>query len=149
MWALDYNRSVAVWVGIIALAGLDAEMGLVLLLYLDLSFERFRSEGRLRDVNDLWQAVYQGAVERVRPITMTTLTTFAALLPLLWATGAGADTMRRLAAPMVGGLASGYFGGLLIFPLVYCLARLVTMRRHFAAERAVVEGGPASGEAPR
>ena len=149
LWALDYNLSVAVWVGIIALAGLDAEMGLVLLLYLDLSFERFRSEGRMRDVNDLWQAVYQGAVQRVRPITMTTLTTFAALLPLLWASGAGADTMRRLAAPMVGGLASGYFGVLLIFPLVYYLARLVTLRRHFAAERAVVEGGPASGKAPR
>ena len=129
LWMLEYNISVAVWVGIIALAGLDAEMGLVLLLYLDLSFERFRAEGRMRNADDLKQAVYEGAVARVRPITMTTLTTFAALLPLLWASGAGADTMRRLAAPMIGGLATGYVGVLLIFPVIYFMARRVTLSR--------------------
>jgi Cu(I)/Ag(I) efflux system membrane protein CusA/SilA len=131
LYALDYNLSVAVWVGIIALAGLDAEMGLVLLLYLDLSFNRFAAEGRMRDPNDLWWAVYQGAVERVRPITMTTLTTFIGLFPLLWASGAGADTMRRLAAPMIGGLATGYIGVLLIFPVIFYLAKRITLHRQF------------------
>ena len=132
LYLLDYNLSVAVWVGIIALAGLDAEMGLVLLLYLDLSFERFKSDGRMRNVNDLWLAVYDGAVQRVRPITMTTMTTFIGLLPLLWASGAGADTMRRLAAPMIGGLITGYVGVLLIFPVVFYIAKRISLRREFA-----------------
>jgi len=131
LYLLDYNLSVAVWVGIIALAGLDAEMGLVLLLYLDLSFNRFRSQGRMRDRNDLWHAVYEGAVERVRPITMTTLTTFIGLIPLLWTSGAGADTMRRLAAPIIGGLATGYFGVLLVFPIVYYIVQHVALHREF------------------
>jgi len=131
LYLLDYNLSVAVWVGIIALAGLDAEMGLVLLLYLDLSFNRFRSQGRMRDPNDLWQAVYHGAVERVRPITMTTLTTFIGLIPLLWTSGAGADTMRRLAAPIIGGLATGYFGVLLVFPIVYYIVQRVALHHEF------------------
>ena len=146
LWALDYNLSVAVWVGIIALAGLDAEMGLVLLLYLDLSFERFRSEDRMRSPQDLWQAVYHGAVERVRPITMTTLTTIIALLPLLWASGAGADTMRRLAAPMIGGLATGYIGVLLVFPVIFYIAKRITMHSEFHTSSieagSVVQGGP-------
>jgi len=131
LYLLGYNLSVAVWVGIIALAGLDAEMGLVLLLYLDLSFNRFQSKGQMRDPNDLWQAVYHGAVKRVRPITMTTLTTFIGLIPLLWASGAGADTMRRLAAPIIGGLATGYVGVLLVFPVVYYLVKRIALYREF------------------
>ncbi len=86
----------------------------------------------MRDPNDLWYAVYHGAVERVRPITMTTMTTFIGLLPLLWASGAGADTMRRLAAPMIGGLATGYLGVLLIFPVVFYIAKRISLRREFS-----------------
>ncbi|MBT8207989.1 MAG: efflux RND transporter permease subunit, partial [Acidimicrobiia bacterium] len=137
LWALEYNMSVAVWVGIIALAGLDAEMGLVLLLYLDLSHKRQASEGCMRDANDLWHAVYRGTLERVRPITMTTMTSFIALTPLLVATGAGADTMRRLAVPVIGGLATGYVGVLLVLPIVYYLIKRTAMLRdsYRAAQR--------------
>ncbi|MFO1051090.1 MAG: efflux RND transporter permease subunit [Planctomycetota bacterium] len=131
LWYLDYEISLAVWVGMIALAGLDAETGLVMLLYLERSFERFRDEGRLRNADDLWLAVHDGAVKRIRPKTMTVLTTFVGLVPLLWATGAGADTMRRLAAPMIGGLATSFVLELLIYPVVFYLVKrpgLATLR---------------------
>ncbi|MDH3584974.1 MAG: efflux RND transporter permease subunit, partial [Phycisphaerae bacterium] len=124
---LDYNMSVAVWVGLIALAGLEVETGLVMLLYLDLAYARHAAEGRILAPRDLLAAVYEGAVQRVRPITMTEATTFIALLPLLWGEGAGADTMRRLAAPMVGGVATGYFAILLVLPTLYYVARRVGM----------------------
>lgn len=97
-------------VGLIALAGLDGEPGLVMLLYLDNSYERFRAEGRMRDKNGLWYAIHDGAVKCIRPKTMTVVTTFIALIPLMWAPGAGADTIRRLAAPMIGGLATDFTG---------------------------------------
>ena len=101
--------------------------GLVMLLYLDLSYKQFKSEGRLNTPEDLWQAVYEGASQRVRPITMTEITTFIALVPLLWAGGAGADTMRRLAVPMVGGVATGYFAILLVLPVLFYLVRRIEM----------------------
>ena len=126
---LDYNMSVAVWVGLIALAGLEVETGLVMLLYLDTSVEQFRQEGRLRSPRDLRDAVTEGAVSRIRPVTMTELTTFIALVPLLWADGAGADTMRRLAAPMVGGVVSGYVAILLVLPILYYLVGRVSLAR--------------------
>ncbi len=129
VYLLDYNLSLAVWVGIIALAGLDAETGLVMLLYLDNSFDRFRREGRMRDVNDLWHAVHDGAVKRIRPKTMTVMTTFTGLVPLMWASGAGADTMRRLAAPMIGGLATSFIMELLLYPVLFFLARRVALAR--------------------
>ena len=131
LWFLDYNLSLAVWVGVIALAGLDAETGLVMLLYLDNSFERFKREGRMRNVDDLWFAVHDGAVKRIRPKTMTVMTTFIGLAPLLWATGAGADTMRRLAAPMIGGLTTSFVMELLIYPVIFFLAKRVTMAREW------------------
>ena len=93
--------------------------------------DRAEREGRLQTPQDLWHAVYEGAVSRVRPKTMTTLTTFVALLPLLWAAGAGADTMRRLAAPMVGGLTTGYIGVMVVFPVVYYIAKRVALHRRF------------------
>ena len=85
----------------------------------------------MRNANDLYSAVFDGAVQRVRPITMTTLTTFIALFPLLWASGAGADTMRRLAAPMIGGLATGYIGVLLVFPVIFYIAKRLTLHGEF------------------
>jgi Cu(I)/Ag(I) efflux system membrane protein CusA/SilA len=129
LYLLDYNLSLAVWVGVIALAGLDAETGLVLLLYLDNSVERFRAQGRMRNINDLWYAVHDGAVKRIRPKTMTVVTTFTGLVPLLWASGAGADTMRRLAAPMVGGLFTSFIMGLLIYPVLFFIAKRIALYR--------------------
>jgi len=126
IWLLDfmnYDLSLAVWVGLIALAGLDAETGAVMLLYLDTSYNRFKAEGRLNTAADLWQAVHDGAVKRIRPKTMTVVSTFMGLLPLLWADGAGADTMRRLAVPMIGGLATSFLLELLLYPVLYYLAR--------------------------
>ena len=119
LYILDYNLSLAVWVGVIALAGLDAETGIVMLLYLNNSFDRFSRGGRMRNTEHLWQAVHEGAVKRIRPKTMTVATTFIGLLPLMWATGAGADTMRRLAAPMIGGLATSFIMELLIYPVIF------------------------------
>jgi len=140
LYVLEYNLSLAVWVGMIALAGLAVETGLVMLLYLENSFDRFREEGRMRNADDLWHAVHEGAVQRIRPKTMTVMTTFLGLIPLMWASGAGADTMRRLAAPMVGGLATAFILELLIYPVLFYLAKRVAMRkvfREYKAERRV------------
>jgi Cu(I)/Ag(I) efflux system membrane protein CusA/SilA len=123
LYFLGYNMSLAVWVGIIALAGLDAETGLVMLLYLDNSFERFKAEGRMRNKGDLWRAVNDGAVKRIRPKTMTVAAAFIGLVPLLWATGTGSDVMRRLAAPMLGGLFTSFLMELLIYPIIFYVAK--------------------------
>ncbi|MBI5722400.1 MAG: efflux RND transporter permease subunit [Planctomycetes bacterium] len=130
LYLLDYNLSLAVWVGLIALAGLDAETGLVMLMYLDNSIERFRREGRLKNIRDLRDAIHDGAVKRIRPKAMTVATTFVGLLPLMWADGAGADTMRRLAAPMIGGLFTSFTMELLVYPAIYYLVR----RRQIAGQ---------------
>jgi Cu(I)/Ag(I) efflux system membrane protein CusA/SilA len=123
LYLLGYNLSLAVWVGIIALAGLDAETGLVMLLYLDNSYERFKADGRMRTREDLWHAVHDGAVKRIRPKTMTVAAAFIGLVPLLWATGTGADVMRRLAAPMLGGLFTSFLMELLIYPIIFYVAK--------------------------
>jgi Cu(I)/Ag(I) efflux system membrane protein CusA/SilA len=129
LYLLGYNLSLAVWVGIIALAGLDAETGLVMLLYLDNSYERFNTEGRMRSRDDLLQAVHDGAVKRIRPKTMTVAAAFIGLVPLLWATGTGADVMRRLAAPMLGGLFTSFLMELLIYPIIFYLAKGIGLSR--------------------
>jgi Cu(I)/Ag(I) efflux system membrane protein CusA/SilA len=134
LFLLDYNLSLAVWVGVIALAGLDAETGLVMLLYLDNSFERFEAEGRMNSRTDLWHAIHDGAVQRIRPKTMTVTTTFIGLMPLLWASGAGADTMRRLAAPMIGGLATSFMAELLLYPVLFYIAKRVALQNRFRTE---------------
>ncbi len=123
LYFLGYNLSLAVWVGVIALAGLDAETGLVMLLYLDNSFERFKSEGRMNTTQDLWSAVHDGAVTRIRPKTMTVAAAFIGLVPLLWAAGTGADVMRRLAAPMLGGLFTSFLMELLIYPIIFYVVK--------------------------
>jgi Cu(I)/Ag(I) efflux system membrane protein CusA/SilA len=129
LWLLGYHLSLAVWVGVIALAGLDAETGLVMLLYLDNSYERFRSEGRMNSRDDLWHAVHDGAVKRIRPKTMTVAAAFIGLVPLLWAQGTGADVMRRLAAPMLGGLFTSFLMELLIYPIIFYIAKAILLRR--------------------
>jgi Cu(I)/Ag(I) efflux system membrane protein CusA/SilA len=123
LYLLGYNMSLAVWVGIIALAGLDAETGLVMLLYLDNSYERFKSQNRMNTSEDLRQAVHDGAVRRIRPKTMTVAAAFLGLIPLLWAAGSGADVMRRLAAPMLGGLFTSFLMELLIYPIIFFVAK--------------------------
>ncbi len=123
LFFLGYNWSIAVWVGVIALAGLDAETGVVMLLYLDLAYDRFLKEGRMATTADLAAAVEEGAVQRIRPKMMTVTTTFIALAPILWATGIGSDVMRRIAAPMVGGIVTSFFGELVVYPAVYFIWR--------------------------
>jgi Cu(I)/Ag(I) efflux system membrane protein CusA/SilA len=121
LWLLDYHLSVAVWVGIIALAGLDAQTGVVMLLYLDLAHRHFAADGRMRSVADLEEAIVEGAARRIRPKLMTVVAMTAGLLPLLWSQGTGADVMKRIAAPMVGGLASSFALELLVYPALYAI----------------------------
>jgi Cu(I)/Ag(I) efflux system membrane protein CusA/SilA len=119
LYLLDYNMSVAVWVGLIALAGLDAETGVVMLLYLKLSHRRARDEGRLRTRADLEEAIVEGAAQRIRPKLMTVLTMMIGLVPVLWSTGTGADVMQRIAAPMVGGLVTSFLLELTVYPAIF------------------------------
>jgi Cu(I)/Ag(I) efflux system membrane protein CusA/SilA len=121
LFILDYNVSVAVWVGLIALAGLDAETGVVMLLYLTLAHRRFKAEGRLRSFADLREAIVEGAAHRIRPKLMTVVTMMVGLAPVLWSSGTGADLMKRIAAPMVGGLASSFLLELTVYPAVFAL----------------------------
>jgi Cu(I)/Ag(I) efflux system membrane protein CusA/SilA len=123
LYLLGYNLSVAVWVGIIALAGLDAETGVVMLLYLDLAYEQWRKEGKLRDVKDLRDAIYHGAVKRVRPKAMTAAVIIAGLLPIMWSHGAGADVMKRIATPMIGGVITSTLMELLVYPAIFYVWR--------------------------
>ncbi len=121
LYLLDYNMSVAVWVGLIALAGLDAETGVVMLLYLTLSHRRWKEEGRLRTTTDLRDAIVEGAAQRIRPKLMTVMTTMIGLVPVLWSTGTGADVMKRIAAPMVGGLVTSFLLELTVYPALFAL----------------------------
>ena len=121
LWLLGYNLSVAVWVGVIALAGVDAETGVVMLLYLDHAYDRRKKEGRMNGINDLEDAVLEGAVQRVRPKMMTVMAILMGLLPIMWSTGTGADMMKRIAAPMVGGIVTSFLMELLIYPAIYTI----------------------------
>lgn len=134
-YLLGYNLSLAVYIGMIALAGLDAETGLVMLLYLDNSFERFVRAGRMRDKRDLYDAVHDGAVKRIRPKAMTVAAAFIGLVPLLWAEGSGADVMRRLAAPLIGGLAVSFVMELVLYPILFYIAKRMAMRGTWREER--------------
>ncbi len=125
LYWLGYNLSVAVWVGIIALAGLDAETGVVMLLYLDHAWEKFQAAGRMNSMADLQAAVMEGAVNRVRPKIMTICAILFGLLPIMWspATQAGADVMKRIAAPMIGGVITSGLLELLIYPVIFTIWR--------------------------
>ena len=132
LYLAGYNLSVAVWIGIIALAGLDAETGVVMLLYLDLAYEQWRHEGRMRCRNDLREAIYHGAVKRVRPKIMTAAVIIGGLLPILWSHGTGADVMKRIASPMVGGIVTSTAMELLVFPAIYFIWRAQVFRKESA-----------------
>ncbi len=123
LYLLGYDTSVAVWVGVIALAGLDAETGVVMLLYLDLAHKLWGDKGRMRTRGDLVQAIHHGAVKRIRPKVMTISVIIAGLLPIMWSHGAGADVMKRIAAPMVGGVVTSGLMELMVYPVIYYLWR--------------------------
>ena len=129
LYVLDYNMSIAVWVGLIALAGLDAEMGVIMLLYLTLSHDRWKREGRLRTWEDLKEAIVEGAAKRVRPKLMTVMTTTIGLVPVLWGSGVGSDVMKRIAAPMVGGLVTSFLLELTVYPAIFAIWKGVALRR--------------------
>jgi Cu(I)/Ag(I) efflux system membrane protein CusA/SilA len=119
LYFLGYNMSVGVWVGLVALLGIDAETGVFMLLYLELSYNQAKQEGRLGTIEELREAIVHGAVKRIRPKFMTVATTFLGLVPILWATGTGSDMMKRIAAPMVGGIFTSFLLELLIYPAIY------------------------------
>jgi copper/silver efflux system protein len=121
MWLSGYNMSVAVTIGFIALAGVAAETGVVMLLYLDQAYDRRRRAGTLGSMADIDAAVTEGAVERVRPKLMTVTAIMAGLVPILWSQGTGADVMKRIAAPMVGGMITSTVLTLAVIPVVYSL----------------------------
>ncbi len=136
LYLLGYNMSVAVWVGIIALAGLDAETGVVMLLYLDHAWEKFRAAGRMNTMSDLHAAVNEGAVQRIRPKIMTVCAILFGLLPIMWSptTQAGADVMKRIAAPMIGGVVTSAILELLIYPVIFVLWKKRGLKRQDKSE---------------
>jgi Cu(I)/Ag(I) efflux system membrane protein CusA/SilA len=121
LWVLGYNISIAVWVGMIALMGLDAETGVLMLLFLNLAYQEAVHSKRMSNLDDLREAIVQGAVRRVRPKMMTVMAALIGLLPIMWANGAGSDVMKRIAAPMVGGLTTSFILELLVYPAIYYL----------------------------
>jgi Cu(I)/Ag(I) efflux system membrane protein CusA/SilA len=123
IYLAGYNLSVAVWIGIIALAGLDAETGVVMLLYLDLAYSESVAKHRMRSDTDLRDAIYHGAVKRVRPKAMTAAVIIGGLLPIIWSHGAGADVMKRIATPMIGGVVTSTLMELIVYPAIFFVWR--------------------------
>jgi Cu(I)/Ag(I) efflux system membrane protein CusA/SilA len=131
IYLLGYNMSIAVWVGIIALAGISAETGVVMLLYLDLAYELWKKNGRMQSLGDLVQAIHYGAVKRIRPKIMTICVIIAGLIPIMWSHGAGADVMKRIAAPMIGGVVTSGLMELLVFPVIYFMWRGMKLEKSY------------------
>lgn len=123
LYLLEYNLSVAVWVGIIALIGVAAETGVIMITYLDQSYTKWKTEGRLQSIQNLIESVFDGSVKRVRPITMTVASTILGLLPIMWTQASGADVAKRIAAPMVGGMLTTIILTLLVIPCIYIIWR--------------------------
>ena len=129
LYLLGYHMSTAVWVGVIALAGLDAETGIVMLLYLDLSYNRWHQEGRINALQDIEASVMEGAVKRIRPKIMTVSVILAGLVPIMFSNGTGADVMKRIAAPMIGGVVTSTILELIIYPAIYVIWKERDLRR--------------------
>jgi Cu(I)/Ag(I) efflux system membrane protein CusA/SilA len=121
LYLLGYNTSIAVWVGLIALMGVDAETGMFMLLYLDIAHHEAEAKGKMRNWNDLREAIVEGAVKRLRPKVMTVGVMFMGLIPIMWSTGAGADVMKRIAAPMIGGIFTSFIMELGVYPAIYAI----------------------------
>jgi Cu(I)/Ag(I) efflux system membrane protein CusA/SilA len=147
VWYLGFNLSVAVAVGFIALAGVAAETGVIMLIYLDLALSARRAaaarEGRPLTRADVHDAVMEGAVERVRPKMMTVVAITAGLLPILWITGTGSEVMQRIAVPMIGGMASSTLLTLVVIPAVYALVKMAGLRKRQGKDTAAPEFDPA------
>jgi Cu(I)/Ag(I) efflux system membrane protein CusA/SilA len=143
LYALGYHMSIGVWVGLIALLGLDAETGVFMLLYLDLAFDEKKKAGAMKTRQDLDEAILHGAVKRVRPKVMTVACAFFGLVPIMWSSGTGADVMKRIAAPMIGGLFSSFAMELLVYPAVYLL-----WKWHSDVKKAGIAPGPALAPRP-
>ena len=146
LYLLGYNMSVAVWIGLIALAGLDAETGVVMLLYLDQAYDKFRAAGRMNSLSDLHEAVKEGAVQRIRPKMMAVCAILFGLLPIMWSPDyhAGADVMKRIATPMIGGVITSAILNLLIYPVIY-----VIWRKRALPIQGIIAGPEPVGAAPR
>ncbi len=129
LYILGYNLSIAVWVGIIALAGLDAETGVVMLLYLDVAYKEWQDKGMMRGIKDLIDSIHHGAVKRVRPKIMTASVIVAGLVPIMWSNGAGADVMKRIAAPMLGGVVTSVLMELAVYPVIYYLWKSYELKK--------------------
>jgi Cu(I)/Ag(I) efflux system membrane protein CusA/SilA len=134
LWFLDYHVSIAVWVGMIALMGLDAETGVFMLLFLDLSYYDAVRKGKMRTYDDLKEAIIHGAVKRIRPKMMTVVAAMMGLIPIMWSLGTGADMMKRIAAPMIGGLVTSFILELLVYPPIYAI-----WKWHFEMKRGTVD----------
>jgi Cu(I)/Ag(I) efflux system membrane protein CusA/SilA len=119
LYLLGYNMSIGVWVGLIALLGVDAETAIFMLLYLNIAYQGAKTEGRMNSLADLQNAIHDGAVKRIRPKFMTVAVMFMGLVPIMWSTGAGADVMRRIAAPMIGGIFTSFILELVVYPAIY------------------------------
>src|SRR6059036_478326 len=119
LYLLNYNMSIAVWVGLIALLGVDAETAVFMLLYLDLAYNERKAKGQMRHIGHLKAAIEDGAVKRLRPKVMTVAVMFMGLVPIMWSTGAGSDVMRRIAAPMIGGIFTSFILELVVYPAIY------------------------------
>jgi Cu(I)/Ag(I) efflux system membrane protein CusA/SilA len=141
LYFLHYNMSVAVWVGLIALLSIDAETGVFMLLYLDLAYEDAKARGRLKTLEDLREVILYGAAKRLRPKFMTFATTCIGLLPVMWSIGTGSDVMKRIAAPMVGGIFTSFILELLVYPVIYEVWKRKTIAEPFAAVNAPANEG--------
>ena len=143
LYLLGYNMSIGVWVGLIALLGVDAETGVFMLLYLDLAYEEARKSGHLRSLGELREAIVKGAVKRIRPKFMTVATDFIGLTPILWATGTGSDVMKRIAAPLIGGVFTSFLLELLVYPAIY-----EVWKWNFGLKRTLADTGPVALDIP-
>jgi Cu(I)/Ag(I) efflux system membrane protein CusA/SilA len=132
LYLLGYNMSIGVWVGLIALMGVDAETAVFMLLYLDLAYEQARRDGRLSSLRDLQHAIMHGAVKRIRAKFMTVVAMFMGLIPIMWSVGTGADLMKRIAAPMIGGIFTSFVLELVVYPAIY-----EVWKRHFEVKKSL------------
>jgi Cu(I)/Ag(I) efflux system membrane protein CusA/SilA len=139
LWLLGYHMSIAVWVGMIALMGLDAETGVFMLLFLDLSYHDAVRQGKMRTYEDLREAIIHGAVKRVRPKMMTVAAAMLGLLPIMWSVGSGADMMKRIAAPMIGGLVTSFALELLVYPCIYAIWKWRYEMKHGTVDVAALQ----------
>jgi copper/silver efflux system protein len=143
LYLLGYNLSIGVWVGLIALMGVDAETGVFMLLYLDIAYQDARREGRLRSAAELRDAIMHGAVKRIRPKFMTVAVMFMGLVPIMWSAGTGADVMKRIAAPMIGGIFTSFVLELVVYPAIYEI-----WKWHFSLKRELAQARATSSPVP-